>query len=151
MSDARESKLSVSFNNPCESGFSVLLEEFVYKIERRSKVIDKSVRILKIIRKLKLNLINCLKFVKSQSMVYCLCRSSVFVQEFSVVYTGNGKWTHFSEPARVRQWVLAGISTQARSRKKGACAAVSDQHGRAPASRANIGGSERQNGRRARV
>ena len=150
MSDARESKLSVSFYNPCESGFSVLLEEFVYKSvakdksERRSKVIDKSVRILKVIRKLKLNLINCLKFVESQIMVYCLCRPSVFVQEFSVVYTGNGKWTHFSEPARVRQWVLAGMSTQARSRREGACAAVSDQHGRAPASRANIGGSERQ-------
>ena len=36
------------------------------------------------------------------------------------------------------------MSIQVRSRREGACAAVSDQNGRAPASRANIGGSERQ-------
>ena len=108
-----------------------------------------------------MELTNCLKFVEVQIMVYCLCRPNVFVQEFSVVYSGNGKWTNFSESARVRQWVLAGMLTQALSRREGACAAVSNQHGRAPASRANIGGSERQKwqarasvsqkGRRARV
>ena len=40
MSDARESKLSVSFYNPCESGFSVLLEEFVYKSVAKDKSED---------------------------------------------------------------------------------------------------------------
>ena len=37
--------------------------------------------------------------------------------------------------------MLAGVLAQARSRREGARVAVSDQHGRAPAFCANIGGS----------
>ena len=89
MSDARESKLSVLFYNPCKSEFCFIRGVCIQKRVTKNKSEPSS--------EVKMELTNCLKFVEFQIMVYCFCRPSVFVQEFSVVYTGNGKWTHFSE------------------------------------------------------